>query len=133
MTARSRRMAFVMDPIERLDIRSDTTFVLMLEAQREGREQDLPPGHVLRDAASLSERFDETHLTGHAAWLDGDWKLHRLIDDEGGARYELYHLADDPRETADESARHPQRVESMTVALDAWMGSVLDSLNGADY
>lgn len=29
-------MAFVMDPIERLDIRADTTFVLMLEAQRRG-------------------------------------------------------------------------------------------------
>jgi arylsulfatase A-like enzyme len=106
---------------------------LMLEAQREGREQDLPPGQVLLDAGSLSERFDETHLTGHAAWLDGNWKLHRLTDAEGVARYELYHLADDPREETDESTRHAGRVESMRVALDAWMGSVLDSLNGADY
>jgi len=106
---------------------------LLLGAQREGREQDLPPGHVLLDAGSLSERFDETHLTGHAAWLDGDWKLHRLIDAEGVARYELYHLADDPQEAADEAPRHPARVESMTAALDAWMRSVVASLNGADY
>ncbi len=106
---------------------------LMLEAQREAREQDLPPGHVLLDAGSLSERFDETHLTGHAAWLEGDWKLHRRTDAEGGARYELYHLADDPREEANQATRHPGRVESMTLALDAWMRSVLDSLNGADY
>ncbi len=30
------RMAFVMDPVESLDIRADTTFALMLEAQRRG-------------------------------------------------------------------------------------------------
>jgi len=32
------RMAFVMDPIDRISIRVDTTFVLMLEAQRRGHE-----------------------------------------------------------------------------------------------
>ena len=30
--------AFVMDPIEKMDIQADTTFVLMLEAQRRGHE-----------------------------------------------------------------------------------------------
>ena len=29
-------MAFVMDPLDSIDIRADTTFVLMLEAQRRG-------------------------------------------------------------------------------------------------
>ena len=32
------RMLFVMDPIDRVDIDADTTFVLMLEAQRRGHE-----------------------------------------------------------------------------------------------
>ncbi|MDH3519354.1 MAG: glutathione synthase [Myxococcales bacterium] len=36
MTTSDRTFAFVMDPIESIDIRSDTTFVLMLEAQRRG-------------------------------------------------------------------------------------------------
>ena len=36
MTARQRSFAFVMDPVESIDIRADTSFVLMLEAQRRG-------------------------------------------------------------------------------------------------
>ena len=36
MTAHTYDMLFVMDPVESLDIRADTTFVLMLEAQRRG-------------------------------------------------------------------------------------------------
>jgi arylsulfatase A-like enzyme len=106
---------------------------LMLEAQAEGREQELPPSHVLMDAGSLTRKFGEDHLTGHAAWLDGDWKLHRITEEEGETRLELYHLAADPLEETDLATHDPDRVESMTAALDAWMRSVLDSLNGADY
>jgi len=36
VTAHTYDMLFVMDPVESLDIRADTTFVLMLEAQRRG-------------------------------------------------------------------------------------------------
>lgn len=36
MAARHRTFAFVMDPLEGVDIAADTTFVLMLEAQRRG-------------------------------------------------------------------------------------------------
>jgi glutathione synthase len=36
VSAPGRAMAFVMDPIQSLDIRADTTFALMLEAQRRG-------------------------------------------------------------------------------------------------
>ena len=40
-------LAFVMDPIESIDIRADTTFVLMLEAQRRGhRVLYVEPGGV---------------------------------------------------------------------------------------
>lgn len=38
MKPRSLTMAFVMDPVTQLDISADTTFVLMLEAQRRGHE-----------------------------------------------------------------------------------------------
>ena len=38
MSQRSLTMAFVMDPIESVSIEADTTFVLMLEAQRRGHE-----------------------------------------------------------------------------------------------
>ena len=36
MTTSGQTFVFVMDPIESIDIRTDTTFVLMLEAQRRG-------------------------------------------------------------------------------------------------
>ena len=37
-----------------------------------------------------------TELPGHAAWIDGDWKLHRIADKAGDkVRYELYDLAKD--------------------------------------
>ncbi|MCH7598575.1 MAG: glutathione synthase [Myxococcales bacterium] len=38
MRPRQLTMAFVMDPVTQLDISADTTFVLMLEAQRRGHE-----------------------------------------------------------------------------------------------
>jgi hypothetical protein len=106
---------------------------LMLEAQSQGREEDLPPGHVLMDAGVLKETYGEAHRTGHAAWLDGEWKLHRIAGEEGSPRFELYRLDDDPGETTDLASRHPAQLASMARALDAWMRSVLSSLNGEDY
>jgi arylsulfatase A-like enzyme len=85
------------------------------------------------DAGALRENYGEAHRTGHAAWLDGDWKLHRITEEEGPPRFELYHLADDPGEQTDLASGHPGRVEAMTAALDSWMRSVIDSLNGEDY
>jgi arylsulfatase A-like enzyme len=106
---------------------------LLLEAQEHGREEGLPPGHVLMDAGSLTTKYGKAHLTGHAAWLDGDWKLHRITGEEGAPRLELYRLADDPREQTDLASGHPGRVEAMAAALDTWMRSVIESLHGEDY
>jgi arylsulfatase A-like enzyme len=106
---------------------------LMLEAQEQDREGDLPPGHVLMDAGSLTKKYGEAHLTGHAAWLDGEWKLHRITEKDGPLRFELYRLDDDPGEKTDLASRDPARLASMARALDTWMRSVIRSLNGEDY
>jgi arylsulfatase A-like enzyme len=106
---------------------------LLLEAQEQDREEDLPAGHVLMDAGALREKYGEADRTGHAAWLDGDWKLHRITGEEGPPRFELYHLAHDPGEATDLVSQYPAQVEAMTLALDSWMRSVIDSLNGEDY
>ena len=45
----------------------------------------------------------------------------------------LFNVEKDPKETTDLAAREPERVKSMTAALDAWMTSVERSLAGADY
>ena len=53
---------------------------------------------------------------------------------EGLARpFELYNLEEDPNEAADGVAQHPNRVESMKSSLEAWLISVVHSLNGTDY
>ena len=52
-----------------------------------------------------------------------------------GKRFELYNLETDPMETNDLSkkSQHKQRLERMKKELDAWMRSVIRSLNGKDY
>ncbi len=64
-------------------------------------------------------------------WNDWPWKLHRI----NGKEFELYNLTDDPMETTDLSSdpKHTQRLQRMKKELDAWMRSVVRSLNGEDY
>lgn len=75
--------------------------------------------------------FPEDITTGHAAWNDWPWKLHRI----DGNNFELYNLTTDPMESVDLSKnnQHKQRLERMKKELDVWMRSVIRSLNGEDY
>ena len=77
-------------------------------------------------------RHPEDSFPGHAAWLDWPWKLHR-IETRGPVKIELYNLTDDPRESRDLAARDPDRVKSLRDPLEAWLSSVVRSLNGKDY
>jgi hypothetical protein len=88
-----------------------------------------------RDAELLGDRkqYPKDVYPGHAAWLDGNWKLHRIADRTGQARYELYDLAADEPETTDLASQQPDRVAKMTEQLAAWQQSVMRSLNGEDY
>jgi len=71
---------------------------------------------------------------GHAAWLDGTWKLHRIdAPKSDGVKWELYDLAADPKEARDLLAAEPKRAEAMKKELTAWLESVVKSLNGEDY
>ena len=57
MSRRVLTLAFVMDPVETIDVTKDTTFVLMLEAQRRGhRVLVLEPGDLLVDEGRLAGR-----------------------------------------------------------------------------
>ena len=77
------------------------------------------------------DEFPEHTANGHAAWNHWPWKLHRI----NGNKFELYKLTDDPLEKTDlsEAPQHTQRLERMKKELDAWMRSVVQSLNGKDY
>ena len=70
-----------------------------------------------------------TRETGHAAWSDNRFKLHKFAS----GRFELYDLAADPGEKNDLSAAQPEVVERMKAALGQWQESVLKSYRGEDY
>lgn len=81
----------------------------------------------------LQETYPEDKFPGHSAWLDGDWKLHRIEDQAGHVTWQLYNLGADAKEAADLIAAEPERAAKMKTALQGWLVSVVHSLNGADY
>lgn len=64
------------------------------------------------------------------ALIDNEWKLY---SDDLGETYQLYNVIEDPTETRDYSAEHPDRVKWMTEYLDEWRQSTRRSLAGEDY
>ncbi len=104
----------------------------LLAAQQAG--EDLAPHESSLRAAQLpNPAYPLDRFTGHAAWIDGDWKLHRIAAPRGEPRWELYNLAVDRTEKSDVAADEAQRVSQMRAALEAWLKSVTQSLNGDDY
>lgn len=83
--------------------------------------------------AQLRGDYPETDFPRHAAWIDGDWKLHRIERRGQPVRWELYHLAEDEKETRDLAAADTERFARMKTGLEAWLKGVVRSLNGADY
>ncbi|MBZ4306882.1 hypothetical protein LAN33_21670, partial [Mycobacterium tuberculosis] len=60
-------------------------------------------------------------LHHQAAWVDGEWKLRRLVPrglTAGDAPWQLFNLHDDPLETHDVAAEHPDRVKAMSEAYE---------------
>ena len=79
---------------------SDEWMEALYEAQQSGK--DLPPHQSSVDAAKLPEpAFSNNQFKGHAAWVDGDWKLHRIENAKGKVIWELYNLKDDRVEAND--------------------------------
>jgi arylsulfatase A-like enzyme len=81
----------------------------------------------------MEQTFSADDRPGHAAWIDGDWKLHRIPGRNGNVRYELYNLKSDPAEGTDVAAANGERGERMQRELEEWQRSVVGSLNGEDY
>ena len=104
----------------------------LLKAQQAGG--DLEPHESSQNAARLPQpKYPLDAFPGHAAWIDGDWKLHRIADKMGQVKWELYNLKVDAGESNDLTGAEGKRVEAMGRALDMWLGSVTQSLNGEDY
>lgn len=70
---------------------------------------------------------------GVAAWTGDRYKLITRAGPEGVRQTELYDLQEDPGEEIDVADEHPDLVARLTAELQAWQGSVEQSLSGADY
>ncbi len=84
-------------------------------------------------AAQLRSDYPDTTFGKHAAWLDNDWKLHRIEARAGAVKWELYNLASDRTESNDLFPTETKRALKMQGELEAWLKSVVASLNGKDY
>jgi arylsulfatase A-like enzyme len=131
MRSRPKPMGFWDYPTPGIATPSKQWMASLYAAQQAGKEVDDPSRQFL-EAGKITMQYPEDSFPGHAAWLDWPWKLHR-IEKKGDPRLELYNLADDPKESNDRAARSPERTNSMRKALEAWLLSVVQSLNGKDY
>ncbi len=85
-------------------------------------------------AGFVDRQYPLDKFPGPSAWINGDWKLHRIVD-KGGTNptYKLYNLGKDVQEKTDLAVAQPEVLTRLKSELAAWQKSVVSSLNGADY
>lgn len=80
------------------------------------------------------QKFADDVYSGHAAWIAGDWKLHRISGTNGEkVRWMLYNLTNDPRESNDVAKEYPEILKDLSAEMEGWLASVVSSLRGEDY
>ena len=109
----------------------------MLEALRQeqldGNQQPAAP------EGQIGHFHPADNLPGHSAWIEGDYKLHRIPVKKNATQfnYELYHLVNDPKESNnllnEDKSRLTKRFARMKADLVTWQQSVINSLNSRDY
>ncbi|MGL4551277.1 MAG: sulfatase-like hydrolase/transferase [Gemmataceae bacterium] len=131
--ARAKPIGFWDHPTPGVGTPSKPWMEELLTEQKAGREP-ADPKRLFADAGRITVKHPVDRFPGHAAWLDGAWKLHRIDGPKSaGVRWELYDLASDPKESREVLGKEPARGEAMKKELNAWLASVARSLNGEDY
>jgi arylsulfatase A-like enzyme len=122
---RDKAMGFWDYPIRGRSTPNWTWMPKLQKAQQQGEtpEARLPVRHTTDKAYPKAKK-----RAGWAAWIDGDWKLHRRRN----GRYELYNLRNDLKEQHNVIDDYPERARRMKKALAKWQRSVHQSLRGAD-
>ncbi len=131
MDKRPKPMGFWSHPTRGISTPSKVWMKEMLEAQQAGGDCK-EPSRIHSDAAVIKQQYPKDSFPGHSAWLDWPWKLHRIEQDKN-ITLELYNLEADPMEEKDLTVSEPEKTKSMLAGLDAWLVSVVNSLNGKDY
>jgi arylsulfatase A-like enzyme len=132
MTSRERPLGFWDYRIGGLAVRSSA---LLEELSREQAAGTVRPADEADPIpkAQLATDYSETSFPQHAAWLEGNWKLHRIESANGPVKWELYDLASDATESRDLVDQETARAQAMKKDLEDWLRSVARSLNGKDY
>ena len=131
MESRPKPVGFWNYPEPGIPVRSKDIMADLLEAQKKGKEVN--DSSILRPDAGDIKNFPEDSFPGHAAWLDWPWKLHRIQEEAGEVKHELYNLDEDPEEKNDLVSQNERRIAVMKSELESWQTSVISSLNGNDY
>ncbi len=132
MGARAKPLGFWDYPAPGIGTRS-TQLLEQIAAERRGEDVERKPPFAFPDLGKITKKYPLDRFPGHAAWLDGSCKLHRIEGKDGKARYALHDLARDPKEENDLAASEPERTARMKKGLAEWQESVVRSLNGNDY
>jgi arylsulfatase A-like enzyme len=137
MTDRAKPMGFWSFPARGQSMRSRQMLATQLAAQRNGKPPPSPPNDATQRkarAATALKILENSGLVGHAAWIDNQYKLHRIPSSEPSlAKYTLYDLATDPAEANDLAGQMPDRVAKMKADLNQWQRSVVRSIAGEDF
>jgi arylsulfatase A-like enzyme len=132
-TERTKPIGFWNAPIAGISTPARQWMEELYTAQQAG-EEPTNPARLFPDAGKIERQYPSGEFPGHAAWLDGSWKLHRIENRMTHAvTWELYDLATDSKEANNILEREPARTATMKSDLDAWLASVVNSLNGMDY
>ncbi len=132
MTKRKKPLGFWVYPARGIPMRS--TQMLQQQAREQAAKSKsagstkpaTPPG-------TIAKQYSSENLPGNAAWLDGNFKLHRRVSKSGDASDALYDLEKDPQEKTNILEQNAERGKKMQADLEAWQKSVINSLNGNDY
>jgi arylsulfatase A-like enzyme len=128
---REKPMGFWTYPTKGRGRKSRAMLEALRQEQRAGNQKPAEP------EGQIERQYPTDTLPGHAAWIDGDYKLHRVPvkKNRDAFAYELYHLGDDPKEQKNlfVDRKLAKRVAQMKTGLAAWQSSVVNSLNGGDY
>jgi arylsulfatase A-like enzyme len=127
MERRTKPLGFWVHPTPGIAVRSAELLQSLADEQAGQSPASRAPSEGDR------QRHPEDNFPGAAAWIDGDYKLHRKAPKGGGAVGALFNLATDPQEKTDLALREPERAARMRVQLEEWQKSVARSLNGGDY
>lgn len=131
-TTREKPLGFWDYRIEGLPVRSSELLEELAKEQAAGRVRPADEVEAIPQA-QLAADYSGASFPDHAAWLDGNWKLHRIEPAQGPVRWELYDLAADRTESRNLLDQERPRAEAMKKELENWLRSVVRSLNGGDY